>query len=169
MSSDWSGVVSCFRDFLEIRESLGAFADKVSVVQFSNSARVTMTCMPLIEAMNNTHLLDFRSGGTLFTPALTESARLLSTTPDMDAVVVFMTDGECSDKDAPAAASKLAQDNSQRTLMFFGLAFRDQVPTLQEITDAIPGGELLSATNVLQLRDQFQFIATQTSARHVRT
>jgi len=170
MSNDWSGVVSCFTNFLQIRESLGATSDLVSVVQFSNSARVTMTRMPLLEAINNSNMLNFRGGGTLFSPALTESAKLLSSTQGMDAVIVFMTDGECSDGGtAPSAASKLAHNFSQGTLMFFGLAFKESVSTLRQITDTVPGGILLSATNVLQLRDQFQFIAKQTSARHVRS
>jgi len=170
MSSYWAEVVNCFSSFLQMRESLGATADLVSVVQFSSSARVTMTGMPLLEAMNNTHVLSFRGGGTLFVPALTEASNLLSSTKGMDAVVVFMTDGESSDKSAsPSAASELARNFSQQTLMFFGLAFRESVPTLQQITEAVPGGRMLSATNVLQLRDQFQFIAKQTSARHVRS
>jgi len=171
MELDWDSLVSAFSEFLQLRADLGASDDVVSVVQFSNSARVTMDRMPLLDAMNNTHVLTFKDGGTLFVPALQSASRQLQIGPvGADAVVVFMTDGECSDKEtSPPATATLRDSYTQGLLMFFGVSFRESVDTLKRMTAQVPNGILLPASNVIQLRDQFQHIArTTATAQRVR-
>jgi len=160
MSNDWPSVIDSFKEFLQIREDLGAFDDLVSVVQFSNSARVTMEGMPLAEAMQHTDALKFRGGGTLFVPALTKTSALLALYPSYDAVVVFMTDGECSDRDAaPGAAVSLPRSCPNGNFTFYGISFKESVETLQQMTEQIKGASMLPASDFYQLREQFKFIA----------
>jgi hypothetical protein len=97
--------------------------------------------------------------------------QMLSETTGMGVAVVFMTDGEASDgRKAATAVSQLQDGFSGSSFQFFGVFFRagaEQAAgegVLQDMVQAVNGGKMVLATNVDELRNQFQSIAREVSA-----
>jgi hypothetical protein len=176
MQGFWGAVVQAYSEFLAIRTDVGGLGgDRVSVVQFSSGARITVDKASLDVAVASTTALAFGGGGTNFVPALKHAQSLVkqSEVSGMDTVIVFMTDGEASD--GPQASSQVthlrnACSHANAKFMFFGLAFSTGGAvggSLNAMTQAVQG-TMVSATNVNELKDKFQFIANQVSANRSR-
>jgi Mg-chelatase subunit ChlD len=105
MASLWSKLVEAFRAFIQIRLDAGA-ADVVSVVQFNDSANITLQAASLAQAM--AAQLIFGGGGTNFSPALTKAAQLVKQN-SLPYMLVFMSDGENGDGNVNSALLSLQQ------------------------------------------------------------
>lgn len=167
MSTSWSGLVQAFLEFLNIRKENGASGDLVTVIQFSNSARVTMDGVPLEEAIIRGSRLICGGGGTSFTPALVTAQQYLANQPQLNSVIVFMTDGDCSDSTQSINECRNISQAMSDRLQFFGIAFNTRGDTLQRMANAA-SGEMVSAQNIGELRERFQNIARQVSANVTR-
>jgi Mg-chelatase subunit ChlD len=163
MASDWSALLQAVDGFLTIREEKGGQGDRISVIQFNSQACQPVDSVSLAEARRICSQLTCRGGGTSFSPALTLANQLLSRKQGVDAVLVFMTDGDCSDRAQSVALAQTLCTQYQGSIQFFGLAFRTSGGTLLEMTKAA-GGTCVSAGNVAELKVQFQDIARTVSA-----
>ena len=141
----------------------GGRGDRISVIQFNSQAYQPVDSVSLSDGRRICSQLTCRGGGTSFAPALTLANQILSTKQAMDAVLVFMTDGDCSDRAESVALAQTLSTNYQGRIQFFGLAFRTAGGTLLEMTKAA-GGTCVSAGNVSELKVQFQDIARTVSA-----
>jgi hypothetical protein len=124
--------------------------------------------VPLLDAIAAVPSLRCGGGGTSFTPALGVAEKALLSQSHMSSVLVFMTDGECSDPKAAIKKSKKTAA-SIADLQFFGIAFgppSSASGTLRAMTDAM-SGTLALAANVSDLQTSFQDIARQLSANYV--
>jgi Mg-chelatase subunit ChlD len=162
----WSGLLQALRAFLEIRRDSGGASDLVSVIQFSTTARMVFSGVPLLDAVAAVPSLRCGGGGTSFTPALRVAQQALLSQPQMSSVLVFMTDGQCSDAQPAIQESQMIATSLTGRLQFFGIAFNTAGETLRGMTDAA-SGTMVSADNVNDLRDRFQNIARQVSANYV--
>ena len=173
MSSYWASLVDAVMQFLNIRNESGAGdTDLISVIKFGEDATLLWDKESLHHAVANRHAMIRDGGGTNFVPALKMvRQQMLSETTGMGVAVVFMTDGEASDgRRAAAAVSKLQDGFSGSSFQFFGVFFRAGAEQaagegiLQNMVQAVNGGKMVLATNVDELRDQFQSIAREVSA-----
>lgn len=163
MSPDWPALLQAVDAFLTIREEKGGQSDRISVIQFNSQACQLVDSVSLTDARRACSQLSCRGGGTNFSPALTLANQVLSRKQGVDAVLVFMTDGDCSDRAASVALAQAICTQHQGRIQFFGLAFRTSGGALLEMTKAA-GGTCVSAGNVSELKVQFQDIARTVSA-----
>jgi hypothetical protein len=104
MSSSWSGVVAAYNQYNAKRRQNQSDSDLVSVVQFDDSARTTVQCIPISSAPTS---LPYRGGCTSFHPAAQAACQIARGTPETHIpAVVFMSDGGSGD--APAAAHEFS-------------------------------------------------------------
>ena len=80
-----------------------------------------------------------------------------------------MTDGECSDEYEAVKAAKRLYKNTPGELLFFGVAFRENVSTLQTMVDVFPTGNFLRAEDVHALGLQFKHIARAVTAQYAKS
>jgi hypothetical protein len=164
MRGDWEPLLQSVDEFLNIREEKGGVHDRISVIQFNTNACLSMDSVALSAARLQCSQLRHRSGGTSFSPPLRKTMDILrSNQAGMSAVVVFMTDGECSDSQESISLARDMQIEFQDDFQFFGLAFRTTGGSLLSMTQAA-GGTCVSAGNVTDLKAQFQDIARTVSA-----
>ncbi len=173
MSSYWTSLVDAVMQFLHIRMDSGAGnADLITVIKFGDGATLLWDKVSLHFALANRNAMIRQGGGTNFIPALRMvNQQMLSETTGMGVAVVFMTDGEASDGNRAAAeVAKLQVGFSGSSFQFFGVFFRagkEQAAgesILQNMVQAVNGGKMVLATNVEELRNQFQSIAREVSA-----
>jgi len=102
MNHSWLGVVATYNKYIKCRRQKQCDFDQVSVIQFGNSARVTVRMQTLSQAPVT---LDYEGGGTQFAPTAEATKLLVQKTPESYLpIVVFMSDGQSSDA---AAAAKI--------------------------------------------------------------
>lgn len=169
----WEALKLAFREFLSIRRDVGGSAgDKISVIQFDNTARIVLNRASLEVAYN--HVLICNGGGTNFIPALEAVKQQIlssSTSENLDTVVVFMSDGECTESNS--AVIKAARDFTTATcsglIQFFAvpLSLDSKCDRLMDLTSAV-GGTIVSAGELKELKEKFQLIARQVSASYSR-
>ncbi len=113
MGCSWSGVVVAYNQYIAKRRQSQSESDLVSVVQFDNSARITVQSVPLSSVPNN---LSYRGGGTCFHPAASAACGLARGTPNTHVpAVVFMSDGQANDAVAAAHEFSLLNSNIYRS------------------------------------------------------
>jgi Mg-chelatase subunit ChlD len=164
MSHNWAGVVVAYNQFLSRRRQNQNESDVVSVVQFSDSSRVTVQQISISLAPNQ---LDYVCGGTLFYPAAIHACQLARETPPSHVpVVVFMSDGMAPDASAAAGAfSMLNREIRHRLesdLELHVIAFGSGVDTaqLQQIAGASRNGKVHSSADTTELSNIFVEIAS---------
>jgi uncharacterized protein YegL len=171
MQNDWSGVVVAYNDYMKRRLDQQMMLDLVSVIQFDNWVRVTVSQTTIVNAPSN---LDYLGGGTCFGPAAASARSLALQTPMSHApVVVFMSDG-CAN-DAAAAASTFATLNREiqsrfgQELELHVIGFGNGVDTtqLRAISDSSRRGSLHSVSTITGLSNVFVQIAGGTDISNV--
>ena len=164
MQYEWSGVVTAFHKYLTQRRQNQNESDVVSVVQFDDTARVTILREQIgaVAARD----LDYSGMGTRFAPAALEGSRLAASTPSSHKpTVVFMSDGGSGD--AAQAASTFSALNQQvkqkhgcdldlHVIAFGGGADTQQ---LQQIAHSSPKGRVHLSSDSVQLSNIFVSIA----------
>jgi len=173
MSSYWSSLVDAVMQFLNIRQEGGAGnKDLISVIKFESGATLLWDKVSLAHAFANRGDMKLKGGGTNFLPALDVVKRqMLSESTGMGVAVVFMTDGEASDgHTASSAVARLQDGFLGSSFQFFGVFFRAGAAqtggerVLQDMVQAVNRGNMVLATNVEELRNQFQIIAREVNA-----
>ena len=163
MANDWSGVVAAYNQFITRRCENQRESDLVSVVQFSNTAEVTVRMRPIVRVPND---LKYRSGGTQFYPAALSACQLADETPRSHVpIIMFMSDGQAND--AAQAASEFSQLTGRihRTydtnLELHVISFGGQASTsqLSQITGSSKNGKLHTSANTVELSNIFVDIA----------
>ena len=156
----WESLMQAYRSFLSIREKSQGSGDFVSVSQFNESARITVSRTPLSNAPRS---LTFGSGGTCFAPALDNAKTLLSpSNPNVVPVLVFMTDGQNGDGDMSGRVQALISNVPK--LKCFGIYFGDGSPGQLATMFANGRGHVQNATNGMDLIRCFESIARDCSA-----
>jgi Mg-chelatase subunit ChlD len=177
MCSYWASLVEAVMQFLDIRKESGAGeADLISVIKFGVGATLLWDKVSLTHAAAHRDAMVHAGGGTNFLPALDMAkGQMQSESAGMGAAVVFMTDGEASDAAAAAPAVARLQDGFLgSSFQFFGVFFRAGAAqtagegVLQDMVQAANPGKMVLATNVDELRTQFQSIAREVSASFAR-
>jgi Mg-chelatase subunit ChlD len=165
MSHNWSGVVAAYRKFIECRMQHQCQNDLVSVVQFDDEATVAFQNYPMASVPQD---LNFRGGGTYYSPAAAKACEIALTTPDShSAVVVFMSDGLADENDAHQAASAFTLLNQEyrrlkgSDLMIHVIAFGAGLDQrqLSQIMRASPKGKIHTSIGTSQLAEVFMDIA----------
>ena len=164
MTSSWLSVKEAVRAFIEIRQELGSPGDLFSCVQFSHTTSNAFERVQIETALAQASGLTLLGGATLFSPALQAVAGLAQA--GQQVAIVFMTDGESSDKPVAVVQSIMGQGAQ---ISFFGVAFTPagKTQTFQEMVQAF-NGTLVEAANVKELRAQFEVIAKNPTAAHAR-
>jgi len=149
----WCDLCAAFTKFLEQRRGR---SDVVSVVQFSSSARTTLSCVTVEQALSAT--LDFQSGGTQFHPALLK-ARFFLENPSkgMTPVLIFMSDGENGDGDCDSVMQQLADASRGLVVhtIFFGCSHSERLQSMA----AVVNGQYHGSVDGVKLQETFEDIA----------
>jgi uncharacterized protein with von Willebrand factor type A (vWA) domain len=168
MSPSWTSVKEAVRAFIEIRRELGNPGDLFSCIQFDVEPKLSFKEAPIETALEQASGLILRGRGTLFSPALQAVSGLVKA--GQQVAIVFMTDGESSDKknDNPVAMAQAIMAKGAE-ISFFAIAFTDEGKTemLQNTVKAF-NGVLEEAANVQELRAQFQVIAEDPTGAHAK-
>jgi len=160
MADQWSTLVQAYRNFLEIRcKSQRGNNDIASVVQFSSAAAIAFQGLALNSCPIN---LKYHDGGTNFDPALLAAKPLLTAYGGYRPVLVFMTDGQNGDGNAPVTTIR-AMKAAVPSLDCVGIAFGTQSPGLDAMMNAV-GGKLKQASSGQDLISSFEEIARGSSA-----
>ncbi|KAL3901507.1 MAG: hypothetical protein SGARI_006057 [Bacillariaceae sp.] len=163
MQNNWGGVVVAYNKYLEQRLDQQLELDLVSVIQFDNTARVTVQQQGIASAPNS---LPYNGSGTQFLPAAQTAYNVAMQTPTTHApVVVFMSDGMAHD--AEHAATTFAQLNSKVKAQYgsdlelhvIGFGGGTDTSQLRTITNASPYGSLHTASDITNLSNVFVQIA----------
>jgi len=173
MENEWKSVTSATGGFLEVLTESDHSEYIFSVIQFSHKERVVLERKSLTQTIQAVNNLEFKGGGTYFKPALTRALAILNNKrhahAGSDAVVIFMTDGECSDEYEAVKAAQRLYNNTPGELLFFGVAFRENVSTLQTMVGVFPTGKFLRAEDVHALGLQFKRIAREVTAQYAKS
>ena len=163
MSNDWGGVVVAYNEYLARRKQNQSEYDLVSVVQFGNSAYITVNMMPISQAPSN---LSFSGGGTRFQPAAQSASQLVSGSPASHTpIVVFMSDGGTCDAAAAAGTfsqlSRNIRHSHSSDLELHVIAFGSGASTsqLQQIAGSSRNGKLHTSADTAELSNIFVDIA----------
>ncbi|CAJ1966717.1 unnamed protein product [Cylindrotheca closterium] len=165
MEDDWPGVVEAYNKYVARRLQSQSTLDLVSVVQFDDNARLTVDCEPITSVPNT---LDYRSGGTRFSPAASLGSQAAQKSPASHVpVVVFMSDGGTDPSDSAQASQTLSQLNSivlqryNRDLELHVIAFGGGADTRQllDISQASNVGRLHASADSTALTQVFESIA----------
>jgi uncharacterized protein YegL len=155
MSHHWSGVVSVYNKFIQSRRQRQNESDLVSIVQFDGGARVTCQLQNISNAPAN---LDFKGGGTCFSPAALSACDLARKTPSSHMpVIIFMSDGCAGDSQAAANTFGTLNDVELHVIGFGGGTDTSQ---LQQIARASVNGKVHTASDIDSLSKVFVQIAT---------
>jgi Mg-chelatase subunit ChlD len=164
METSWSGVIAAYRKYIAKRKQSQSDSDLVSVVQFDNSSRITVTNQSLLGTPGQ---LSFNGGGTSFHPAALDACKLARETPlSHSPIIIFMSDGEAND--AYKAAREFSTlnghitRNSGKDLELHVIAFGNGAmhAQLEEIARASKAGQVHASANVADLASVFVEIAT---------
>jgi uncharacterized protein YegL len=165
MGGDWGGVVVAYNNYKEHRLDQQLGSDLVSVIQFDDSARLTVHLENIASAEKN---LSYSGGGTNFTPAaLTAHIVAMQTPTTHTPLVVFMSDGMANDEDAKNAANTFVSLNSNvkmqhgddLELHVIGFGNGTDTSQLRSIANASAKGSLHTAPNLTKLSEVFVQIA----------
>jgi Mg-chelatase subunit ChlD len=177
MRSYWTSLVDAVVQFLDIRKACGA-ADKdvISVIKFADEASLLWDKVAVEYAISNRSAMVRKGVGTNFIPALgMVKQQMLSEPSGMGVAVVFLTDGETArSNEAAPAVGRLQNGFVGSSFQFFGVFFRAGAAqttgegVLQDMVDAAGKGKMVLATNVDELKTQFQRIAREVSASYAR-
>jgi Mg-chelatase subunit ChlD len=163
MQHSWSGVIAAYNQYLHRRRQNQSDSDLVSVVQFDDKARATVSIEKISLAPAS---LDYRGGGTCFFPAALTASQLAAQTPTSHSpVVVFMSDGGTND--AAAAATVFAtlnqgirqRCNNDLELHVIGFGGGADTQQLQQIARASPSGKVYTSADTAELSSIFVNIA----------
>lgn len=169
MHREWNGVVVAYQNFLKERLQNQCTADLVSVVQFNQSARVTVHQQWISDAPQN---LGYRGGNTCYTPAAEQGCQLALSTPSSHSpVVIFMSDGLADERDAEYTASIFKRTTEKvrihdgNDISLHVIAFGPGMDQRQllNIMHSSSNGRIHSSANASQLSDIFIEIAKTTS------
>jgi len=164
MLCNWAGVVEAYKNFMSRRLHDQVMSDIISVVQFSNSSRITLQTQSLSTASRE---LSHYGGGTKFYPAAKTACQIVRENMDVhDPIIIFMSDGEAADAAAAAAEfSSLRNQILQRHnrdlelhVIAFGLAKMTQ---LQKIASSSDIGKLYTSADTAELSNIFVNIASR--------
>jgi uncharacterized protein YegL len=171
MQGNWPGVVSAYNKYAAQRRQNQNDSDIVSVIQFDDTARVTVYQQPIQSILTR---LPYRGGGTQFAPAALEGSRMVAATPTTHRpVVVFMSDGGTGDapKDASTfrAINQQVQQKHGCDLDLHVIAFDSGADTqqLQQICQSSPKGRVYLSSDTVQLTNIFVNIAGGTQVATV--
>ncbi len=163
MSGDWSGVVSAYNQYVKRRLQNQSECDLVSVVQFDDSATISVHMEPISKVPSN---LDYSGRGTRFHPASQKAFELVTNGPSSHVpVVVFMSDGQASDTDAAVGTFAQINRNVRQTyesdLELHVIAFSNGASTsqLQKIAESSRNGKLHTSADTAELSSIFVEIA----------
>eukprot|EP00980_Cylindrotheca_fusiformis_P018989 scaffold6361_cov124-Cylindrotheca_fusiformis.AAC.2 len=167
MANDWSGVVIAYQKYLHSRLQSQSCLDLVSMVQFSDRARLTIDREAILVAAKRTDL-SYDCGGTRFSPAASLAAQVVPTTPSSHSpVVVFMSDGGTVHQDSAMASQTFSQINTEVISRFKSdlelhvIAFGGGADTrqLSDIARASRKGRLHACADSAALSQTFENIA----------
>mmetsp|Transcript_1455 Transcript_1455/g.3038 ORF Transcript_1455/g.3038 Transcript_1455/m.3038 type:complete len:1794 (-) Transcript_1455:138-5519(-) len=163
MRNDWNGVVSAYNQYIARRKQNQSDCDLISVVQFDNSAEITVNKVLISQAPNQ---LRYDGGGTSFDPASQKASALAGTTPLSHApVIVFMSDGCAGDASSAAKTFSTLNNSIKQTfeneLELHVIAFgkSSSLSQLQEIANSSKNGKLHKSTDTAELSHIFVEIA----------
>ncbi len=157
---EWTALQSSFSAYLTVLSSNGSSSDIVSVIQFDNTARIVAESLSAHDAAALN--LSMNGGGTAFGPALSQTIELLRRdSSTCDIVLVFMTDGQNGDGDAPIGILReLFGKFASRNPKFNAIGFTNQPPTLVKMVAAVaPDSALYAADDSVQLQRAFVEVA----------
>ena len=159
MGCSWQGVVQVYNKYIQNRRQRQHDSDLVSVVQFESSERVTCQLQNITKAPTN---LDYRGGGTAFSPAAHSACRVARLTPQSHtSVIVFMSDGMADDSGAAAhhfsVLNKEIQNQTGNDLELHVIGFGGGTDTrqLQQIAGASTNGRVHTASDIDSLSKVF--------------
>jgi uncharacterized protein YegL len=157
----WNQLMAAYHSFLKMRLKQGA-QDVITVVPFSSTARVAqgVEAVSLEKALAT--VIEFKSGGTCFAPALALAKQVLQKHPQKPGLLVFMSDG--SNGDSMADVLKQLHElpkNMQCHTVFFGNPQADAgaVKNLTAMADAA-GGLMHISVDGIKLKEKFEEIAS---------
>lgn len=137
----------------------------MSVVQFSDTARITLSLATLQKA--STFVLKIIGGGTRFQPAL-DSAKGLFKSGNSEMIcatplLVFMSDGQNGDGDMEPYMRMLCNEicNLQCHTVYFGTGGSTR---LQQMANTVPNGKYHLSVDGMELQRTFQAIAADITA-----
>ena len=162
MCRSWNDLVRAVQEFVRIRRgrSQGECHDCITIIQFSDVARVTRNYEPMATVDTS---LEQQSGGTAFSPALSLASEAVARTdPGMVPLLLFMSDGygEAPSVYEPIASAMAAKNQSMRA---YTVAFNCGVTTesLAVITRPFGNrGKNLEAVGGIQLSNTFTKVAS---------
>jgi len=135
----------------------------VSIITFNDRAELIVSMVSLESARSRN--LGLADGCTCFAPALAKAREVfhkgLLNRPDLDPVLVFMSDGENSDEsdtNAEVNAILSSSTNLISHFIFFGDPHREGAVNLQNIASSVKG-KFHNSVNGVELRKTFQQIA----------
>jgi uncharacterized protein YegL len=177
MGSNWASLVDAVMQFLDIRKACAAAdMDLISIIKFAERSSLLWDKVAVEYAISNRSAMVHKGGGTNFLPALRMVKQQMVSEPSgMGVAVVFLTDGETTrSNEAAPSVGRLQNGFMGSSFQFFGVFFRAGATqtagegVLQDMVDAAGKGKMVLATNVDELKTQFQTIAREVSASYAR-
>lgn len=171
MSHNWGGVVVAYNNYMKSRLEQQHESDLVSVVQFDNTAHVTVQQQSITNAPRN---LSYRGGGTCFSPAASSAYSVTIQTPVTHVpLVVFMSDGMADDSEHAAATfSSLNHEAKSKygdelELHVIGFGNGTDTAQLKAIASTSGKGSLHTVSGIAGLSNLFVQIAGGTNVANV--
>jgi len=156
----WADLTKAYNSFINQRRENQSGNDFISVIQFDSSSDVIHQN---VNIMNNVALGRFRGGGTMFHPPLKTAEQFIATY-NMSTVIIFMSDGGCSD--AQQAYETMAaigiNYRASRNLSVYTIAFGTgaDVSILTNLANQSGCGKFINAIDGLALSNAFQVVST---------
>ena len=166
MSSDWNSLMNALVAFIKRRiemcKNSGVPAqDQVTIVNYSDNAQVM--CSGVDIKSNPEKQTRFRSGGTDFAVGLNlVAAQMRNCASNYQPVLVFMSDGGCSNGDAEI--KQISTDFASQNVKIFVLGFGCCTTNKLKHMANISGGEFYYGKDAAQLKAEFEAISTKVSS-----
>jgi Mg-chelatase subunit ChlD len=170
MREHWTAVIQAIHQYIAIRQELGGnFRDLVTIIQFGTNPHVILQRVTLQQALEHS-LARVHGGETHYVPALAKCLEeIQSDVSGLETVMVFLTDGQPNDTNKTEIVPAVtALKQFKPSLQLFCVAFNCKLDGyLKQMTDAAQG-RAIAATDVNQLKNEFQAIAREISAKYGR-
>ncbi len=152
----WQSLVNAYNAFLSRRGADQGTQTLVSVIQFSDSARVIYSCLPM-NAVGRS--LPFKAGGTEFGPAFKCALTQIALKPDFTPLILFMSDGDDGKHGPCPEMAAIVQRYPKVQVHAIGFGNKVDTRRMTAIASQARGGTYKTALTAIDLSKAFVEVA----------